>query len=214
MRLTFALVPFIAIAISVAKAQAEPTNSDVAQQFILNQERAFTYLQFDHIGKGTRFNKDEPAYRIWFRLVNNCRVPIVIRTFGVPDGSPAGEAGLLHGVIANTPTQGASVGIAFDSGGPPKPAESSVYVTVMPNGYDADISSTAILRPSESLLFSIPFNHLSTKWHIEIPFRFDLPHKRPSHHEAQIGGQPHMTITYWLSDLPTDARKQVEAGIN
>jgi hypothetical protein len=213
MRLTFALVPFIAIAISVAKAQAEPTNRDIAQQFILNQERAFTYLQFDHVGEGTRFNEDEPAYRIWFRLVNNCRVPIVIRTSGVPDGSLAGEVGLLHNVIANPPTHGASGSTVFDSGRTSKPAESLVEAALMPDGYDADVSSTATLRPSESLLFSIPFNHLSTKWHIEIPFRFDLPHKRPTHYEAQIGGQPHMTITYWLSDLPTDTRKQVEAGI-
>jgi hypothetical protein len=29
----------------------------------------------------------------------------------------------------------------------------------------------------------------------------------------RFGGQPHMTITYSLSDLPTDAQKQVEAGI-
>jgi hypothetical protein len=35
--------------------------------------------------------------------VNNCRVPIVIRTFGVPDVSPVGEVGLLHNIIANPP---------------------------------------------------------------------------------------------------------------
>jgi len=209
MRLTSALLPLIAIALSVAKAQTEQTNHDIAQQFILNQERAFAYLQFDHIGKGVRFHKGEPAYRIWFRLVNNCRVPIVIRTFGVPEGSLLGETGLLHKVIAEPPTHRT---IIFGSGDP-KPTESPVDAALMPDGYDADVSSAATLGPSESLLFSIPFDHLSAKWHIEIPFRFDLPHKRPSHHEAQIGGQPHMTISYELSDLPIDARKQVEAGI-
>ena len=101
MRLTYTLAFFIAVAISVANAQGEPANTNIAQRFILNQERFFTYLQFDHIGKGTRFNEEEPAYRIWFLLVNNCRVPIVIRTFGVPDGSLVGEVGLLHNVIAN-----------------------------------------------------------------------------------------------------------------
>ncbi|MGB8979013.1 MAG: hypothetical protein WCC32_15090, partial [Terriglobales bacterium] len=69
------------------------------------------------------------------------------------------------------------------------------------------------LQVSESLLFSIPVNHLSRTWHLEIPFRFDLPHKRPSHYEENIGGRPYLMIGYWLSDLPADARKQVEAWI-
>ena len=46
----------------------------------------------------------------------------------------------------------------------------------MPEGYDTDVGSTETLQASESLLFSIPINPLSGKWHIEIPFRFDLPH--------------------------------------
>src|ERR1700690_773638 len=213
MRPMFALVPFIAIVTCVGVAQSEPANPNIAQQFIVNQQRPFTYLQFDHIGKGTRFNEDEPIYRIWFRLVNNSRVPIVIRTFGVPDGSPAGECGLFHNVVANPPVNGISGGLILDSGAGQKPAEKPAVTAAMPSGYDGDVSSTASLGPSESLLFSVPVNHLSDKWHIEIPFRFDLPHKRPSHYEAEIGGEPLMKITYWLSDLPTDIRKQIEAGI-
>jgi hypothetical protein len=214
MRYTFALVFFILIAFCVAEAQAPPGNDNILEQFIFNKERAFTYLQFDHVGKGTRRNENEPAYRIWLRFVNNCRVPIVIRTSGVPDGSPAGEVGLFHNVVANPPFNGASGGGAIlGSGAGTKPRESPAATPPMPDGYDADVSSTATLQASESLLFSIPINHLSGKWHIEIPFRFDVPHKRPLHYEANIGGQPHMAIGYWLSDLPADARKQVEAGV-
>lgn len=208
-----ALLSFMLIALSVTEAQAGPRNGDIGEQFILNRERPFIYLQFDHVGKGARFNENEPPYRIWFRLVNNCRVPIVIRTFGVPEGSLVGEVGLLHNVIANPSSNGASGGSILSSGASPTPAGSPAVPATMPNGYDADVSSTATLRASESVLFSTPINHLSGTWHIEIPFRFDPPHKRPSHYEENIGGQPHMTIGYWLSDLPADARKQVEAWI-
>jgi hypothetical protein len=211
MRNAVALLSLIAITFSVARAQEEYRKGDIAAQFIFNRERAFTYLQFDHVGKGTPFNQSEPPYRIWFRLVNNCRVPIVIRTFGIPDGR-AGEVGVLHNVIANIPYNGAS-GSILSSGANPKSSEDSVSSATMPNGYGGDISSTATLGASESLLFSIPVNHLSGTWHIEIPFRFDLPHKPPSHYEENIGGRPHMTIGYWLSDLPAVARKQVEAWI-
>jgi hypothetical protein len=209
----FALLSFTLIVFSVAEAQVKPRNAEVEEQFLFNRERAFSYLQFDHVGKGTRFDESEPPYRIWFRLVNNCRVPIVIRTFGVPDGSPVGEVGLLHNVVPSPLYNGVSVGPILGSGTSPKLAENPVITAPMPNGYHSDVSSRATLRASESLLFSIPVNHLSETWHIEIPFRFDLPHKRPSHYEENIGGQPHMTIGYWLSDLPADARKQVEAGL-
>jgi hypothetical protein len=207
------LFSVILIGFAVAEAQVEPRSTDVAEQFLFNRERAFTYLQFDHVGKGTRFDESEPPYRIWFRLVNNCRVPIVIRTFGVPDGSPVGEVGVLHNVIADLPYNGASGVPILSSDASPKLPENPVITAPMPNGYHSDVSSTATLRASESLLFSIPVNHLSETWHIEIPFRFDLPHKRPPHYEENIGGQPHMTIGYGLPDLPADARKQVEAGI-
>jgi hypothetical protein len=210
MRIVFALVLIVVISFSAAELQAQ--SGTVAQQFLLNHERNFTYLQFDHIGKGTRFNENEPTYRIWLRLANNCRVPIVIRTFGVPDGSPRDEVGLIHNVVADPVLSGVASGISFESGASPKPVESPATPGQMPDGYDAEVSSAATLESSETLLFSIPFNHLSSKWHIEIPFRFELPHKRPSHYEANIGGQPLMVITYSLSDLPTDARHQIETA--
>ena len=213
MHYTFAFFPVLLIALSVAEAQTQPANVNIAEQFIFNKERSFVYLQFDHIGKRPRRNDSEPASRIWFRFVNNCRVPIVIRTSGVPDDSPVGEAGLFHKVVANPPYSGASGGSILSSEASPKPVESMAATSPMPEGYDADVSSSESLQASESLLFSIPINHLSGKWHIEIPFRFDLPHKRPLHYEANIGGQPLMSISYWLSDLPAEARKQVEAGV-
>ena len=106
---------------------------------------------------------------------------------------------------------GTSVPIV-QSGANPNVAETASSAKPMPNGYDGDVSSTATLNASESLLFSIPVNHLSSEWHIEIPFHFELPHKRPQHYEVNIGGQPHMVITYWVSDLPPDVRKQIEAA--
>lgn len=212
MRTTFALAVFIVITFTPAQPQVQSGN--LAQEFIVNRGRSFAYLQFDHIGKGIPFNENEPSYRIWFRLVNNCRVPIVVSTFGVPDGSPRDEAGVFHNVVADPEMIGYSGGTIFESGTSPKPAQSPVAAGPMPNGYDGDVSSTATLGASESLLFSIPINHLSPKWHIEIPFRFELLHQRPHHYEANIGGQPRMVITYWLSDLPADARKQIETGGN
>ena len=114
MRHTLARVFFILIAFSLAEAQAQRVDGNIADQFIFNKERAFTYLQFDHVAKGPRRNENEQAYRIWLRFVNNCRVPIVIRTSGVPDGSPVGEVGLFHNVVANPPMNGPAAIQRFD----------------------------------------------------------------------------------------------------
>jgi hypothetical protein len=213
MRHTVAVPFFVLIAFTLGEAQVQPGGGSIAEQFIFNKERAFVYLQFDHIGKGPRRDETEPAYRIWFHLVNNCRVPIVIRTSGVPNGSPVGEVGFFHKVVANPPLYGVVNDVsAVEPGTNPKPTENPQLTASMPEGYDADVSSTATLQASESLLFSVPVNHLSSKWHIEVPFRFDVTHKRPLHCEANIGGEPRMAVIYGLSDLPANARKQIEAG--
>jgi len=60
------------------------------------QPGPIAYLKFDHIGPGIPRGADEPAQRIWLRLVNNCRLPIVVGTISVPDGSPKGEEQLMN----------------------------------------------------------------------------------------------------------------------
>src|SRR5260370_6825815 len=70
-----------------------------AKDFIIDPNRPFVYLRFDHIGKGIPRDEDEPATRIWLRLTNNCGVPIVVSTFGVPPGSPKAEGGGMKEVV-------------------------------------------------------------------------------------------------------------------
>jgi len=130
MHRTFLLISLILTAFSVAEAQVELRNCDIAEEFIFNSQRPFTYLQFDHIGKGIRFDENETAYRIWFRLVNRCHVPIVIRTFGVPDGCPVGEAGVLHNVLAHPPVNVVSGGINLGAGASPQLAERPVVAAI------------------------------------------------------------------------------------
>lgn len=68
---------------------------------MIDENKPFVYVRFDHIGAGTQRDEDEPATRIWLRLVNNCRVPIVVTANGVPNESPKEEVGLRYWIVVN-----------------------------------------------------------------------------------------------------------------
>lgn len=44
----------------------------------------------------------------------------------------------------------------------------------MPPGYWADVGTLTTIDPGHSIYFSLPRNHVSPKWHVQIPFSFDL----------------------------------------
>jgi hypothetical protein len=96
------LLPLLCVAAVCAQAQKTHTVSD----FVINRNRPFVYLKIDHVGPGEPRSEDEPDTRVWFRLTNNCKVPIIVYTFGVPEGSPEYEQGVMYKVVANPPIFG------------------------------------------------------------------------------------------------------------
>jgi len=170
--------------------------------FVIDQNRQYVYLLFDHMGKGPRFAEDEPATRIWFRLVNNCRVPIRVRTFGTPSGSLNGEVGVVHDVVRD------EMGMTITSD--LKPNQSTKADPKMPIGYVAEVSSAATIAPNDSLLFSIPTTHLNPVWHVEIPYEFTVPAGKCCRPE-NVGGEPKMVLRYSIWDLPTDVKRELRA---
>jgi len=189
-----------------AQTQGSLPQATLAEHFLVNPDRPFVYLSFDRIGTGVRFGEGEPSTRIWLHLVNNCKLPIKVRTFGVPHGAAAGEVGLLHDVVEDQPILTISSDIDAQSD-----ADQKSNSGKMPSGYQAELSSAAIIAPGKDILFSIPTNHIGDHWHIEIPFRFDLP---PSHklRDETVGGEPSIRISYSEWDLPPASRKSLPKG--
>ena len=79
---------------------------DPGKQFVIDENRPFVYVRFDHVGPGIPVNEEEPSTRIWLRLKNNCRIPIQFIANGVPDGSLRDEVGIQHEVVPNPPILG------------------------------------------------------------------------------------------------------------
>jgi hypothetical protein len=187
-----------------ACGQASPDHT--ASRFLLNPEHPFVYLKFDHIGLSGE--NEEPISRMWLWLVNNCEIPIRVRTFGAAAGHLKNEIGVVDEVVLN-PKIRIHI-LATDSAGKvhefPPPVEDQ---GVMPQGYEMELSSSESIPPGRAILFSVPVNHVSKKWHMEIRFEFDLPGGKGPR-DPVTGGEPNMVLEYNLWDLPPERQAEVE----
>jgi hypothetical protein len=182
---------FLSLLAPASGQSRRQTSADTSGKFVIDRDRPYVYLRFDHIGTGVPFSADEPPKRVWLWFVNNCRVAVLLRTFGVPHGSPEGEVGVIHDVVNDRRT--ATTGSKSSS---------------MPIGYASEVSSSESVQPGQSILFSVPVIHLSKDWHIEIPYQFDLPPGKGPR-EPIVGGEPRMVLLYSAWDLPEKVQRQL-----
>jgi hypothetical protein len=94
-------------------------------------------------------------------------------------------------------------------------SDKDVNITVnrphMPLGYVGEVSGAIRVEPGESVLFSVPANHLGAQgggWHMEVPFWL-ATQKGNGSRDPDIGGEPVMSLWYSLYDLPQEARVAV-----
>jgi hypothetical protein len=86
--------------------------------------------------------------------------------------------------------------------------ESEAKVEEVPRGSMFHVASLVSIEPGRDILFSLPVNHLSKKWHIEIPFEFELP-KGKGRRVPINGGIPVMVVQYSLWDLPPKSQAEI-----
>jgi hypothetical protein len=197
---------------------AKPAN--IAKQFVIDTNRPFVYLQFEHVGQSDSKCYDEPTDRVWLRLVNNSAVPIRIMASGAPEDCPYDEVRIMYEVIPDRESlviaEGASVPVpplSFPATSAPEqelPAIDSsdrLDSEEMPGGYMFDVGSEIRILPGKSIRVSFPVNSLGRRrqhgknWHVEIPFKFDLPQGKGPR-DPVVGGEPLMVIVYSVWDLP------------
>jgi hypothetical protein len=56
--------------------------------FLIDPSKDYVYLEFDHLGSRVRIGGDEVSQGLWIRLVNNCRVPVVVAMFNPGTDDP------------------------------------------------------------------------------------------------------------------------------
>jgi hypothetical protein len=177
--------------------------------FIIDPNRPYVYLKFGHIGSGIPRDESEPKTRIWLRVMKNCKMAIVVRENGTPDGSPTDERQIMYEVAPTVEPMRIDAVVPTRNRKRTKSEETpSADLKKMPQGYMGEVGSTESIPPGEGILFSIPVNHLSERWHIEIPYDFDSPQGKCCR-DPNVGGQPHMVDDYELWDLPPEARAKI-----
>ncbi len=138
---------------------------DVMQKFVINPDKPYVYLKFDHIGKRKPLNRHEPDTGLWLRMENNCKVPIIVQVFDPGTGDPG--VGVYDEVIPldlNAPPLGRGI----------RPGEKPFPETPQerpPKGYSPqEIVNTETIDPQHDLLFSVPINHVGHSWYFQVQF--------------------------------------------
>jgi len=202
------LSPFVS-----AWGQSKSQKSAPTTRFVVDENRSYVYLRFDHMGTGVKLSDDEPSKRVWFRFVNNCNVGIVLRTFTLPAGSRKDEIGVMLDVVRDAP-QFRIRGVQGVSNSPPPfntQSPEPTRETKMPAGYDFEVGSVESIPSGKSVLFSVPVTHLSKSWHIEIPYEFNVPPGKGPR-QPIVGGRPRMVLLYSAWDLPEDVQQQIQTA--
>jgi hypothetical protein len=160
-----------------------------ATSFVLNQSNAYAYLQFDHVGPRKPIQEGEPAQGLWLRLVNNCKVPIMVRTYGITTGDPG--VGVFDEVIPFPPILEIHSDLDQPSVSKAHPQQK------IPQGYDAELASMTTIFPGKSLLFSVPRDHVSRDWFMRVKITLDV--SKPS-----VGIGPFTELDFLESQIPAN----------
>jgi hypothetical protein len=165
------------------------------QTFVIDQSKPYVYLRFDHIGPRKPVRNGEDNVGLWLRVVNNCRIPIVLRSFSMPQGIPG--VGLMDQVVENEPML--QVYSTPEGGQTIQRREGLRKSKHKPEGYVSETSGIIRIQPGTDTLFSVPLNHVDDDWHMRIEFALDLD-------KSSISAGPFTYLPFYKWDIPKEVR--------
>jgi hypothetical protein len=173
---------------------AAPQNKD-AQSFVLDRSKPYVYLKFDHVGPRKPLRTGEGDTGLWLRVVNNCRLPIVLESFSMPPGEAG--VGLMDEVVdAERILQiYASPGEGREIQGQRRLRKSKTK----PEGYSSETAGAVRVQPGEDILFSVPVNHVDESWYMRIRFALDLD-------KSSVAVGPFTYLPFYEWDIPKGLR--------
>lgn len=165
-----------------------------ASSFVIDTSKPYVYLEFDHVARRKPLSQTENSEGLWLRIVNNCRVPIIVATFNPGTGDPG--VGIYDEVIPTLVK-----GPYFEGGraGKKPPSPPPAIRHTPPEGYTAEVFSTTMIEPGNNLLFSVPLSHVSQSWYLQILFNLDVA-------GATYGSEPESSVSFHWQDIPERIR--------
>jgi len=192
---------FLCVALLTASSALESQSKP--GDFLVDTSKHYVYLKFDHTGHREPLPGDEGSQQgLWLRLVNNCRIPIAVAIFDPGTGDPG--VGVFDEVVpvAMKPT----VHFGGLGGSGSKPVEPS-HVRA-PRGYSPpDVASTTTVSPGESLLFSVPLNHVGPSLYLQVRFYLDVP-------GDPYDSGPYSVVSFNWQDIPEKFRHAAPVSVS
>lgn len=148
-----------------------------SRSVFLNPAKPGAYVTFERIGKRIPERANETEQGIFLKIHNNTHWILI---FDALDDGPSenGDASLMYDVIEDP------------RGYPTLP---------LPAGNWFDVVNSVWLRPSKSLLFSVPMAKLGVGLGLSIRFNYEW--------DANRIGEPRHTLVFYHSELPENLRR-------
>jgi hypothetical protein len=180
-----------------------------ASSFVLDHSRQYVYLKFDHIGPRKPVQSGESGIGLWLKVVNNCRIPILFKSYGVPPGEPG--VGLADETVEVEEARIQIYGLFAKEAAAAKEenrlrlqaakAERQLRLQKLkhkPEGYLLKVSGAVRVQPGEEILFSVPRNHVSNEWDLRLKFVLDVSRSKAG---------PYTYLYFSESDIPREFRQ-------
>ena len=138
------------------------------------KDKPTVYLTYERSGQRVPLTNGESRKGIWLRLHNNTKWKLVLRVNGVPNRS-YGDAVVLYEV---------------------ERTEGSGFTPV---GYRSHVASVIKVKSGNSLLFSLPQEHLEKGLAIRVRYNYDWELRK---NNSLPANEPSHSVTVDSSDLP------------
>jgi len=175
-RLISFFVIFLAATASFVSAQTRKPNKP-SSEIRLSVDKPGVYISYERSGKREPLEVGESSEGIWLRLHNNTKWKIIFPAFGAPETH--GDVGMFYTleVVSQLPDE----------------------VVDIPKGYElGHVYSTFELRGGESVLFSVPREHLPKGIVLRVRFSYDWENQD----DVFAGREVEHTVSYYAYKLP------------
>ena len=143
-----------------------------------NKDRPTVYLTYERSGRRVPLSNGESERGIWLRLHNNTKWKLILRVGGVPNPS-YGDAVVFYEVDR---------------------IEGRGFI---PIGYRSHVASVIKLKAGDSLVFSLPQEHLGKGLAVRVRYNYEWELRMD---DSLPANEPYHSVTFASSDLPMDRR--------
>jgi hypothetical protein len=186
---------FVFILLFGASAFSQDINST---NFVIDPAKPYVYLKFDHIGPRKPHQDGEISTGLWLKVVNNCRIPIVLRASG-------GLLGDIEAVLEDEVVEDEPIMQIIGSDLEMKEFERDLKLRRdrlknKPEGYSFEVSGVATVQPGTEILISFPLNHVDDHWYLRVKFALKL-------NNSSVAVGPFTYLPFYKLDIPKDEKQ-------